>query len=307
MCVAYTKMRFRTTWQNDSRFSAFSTAQMSLIRFLFSKRFFKNFLAALLLVTVVPLVLYLYLGWYTGHGDHRTVPDVRGLTVASAEQELGGEELSLLVVDSIYTEDAVPGMVFEQNPSPFSEVKRGRAVYLTVYRSTPPSERLKVAEGTNERVAEIILQNRGIRYEKQYEEHAYLSGMVVRVLHRGKELDPSSLIKRGDKVTLIIGTRSNEKVPMPELRGLPLDSARSILVDSRLSLGAVLYDKEVLTAEDSLASRVYRQIPSSEEDKPILVGTPVDLFLGLNDLSPDDFRAPDDQMNDDDLFNSTEP
>lgn len=270
-----------------------------------------NVLAALLLVVVMPIVLYLYLGWYTGHGDRRTVPDVRGLSVSMAEQELEGEELSLLIVDSIYTEEAVPGMVFEQSPPPFAEVKRGRSVYLTVYRTTPPSEQLKVSEGTNERVAEIILQNRGIRFEKQYEEHAYLSGMVVRVLHRGKELEPTNLIKRGDKVTLIIGMRSNEKIPMPELRGLTLDSARMVIYDTRLALGATLYDKDVLSAEDSAACKVYRHVPSADETKPILVGTPIDLYLGLKDISPEDFiDASDDDLNDDlndDLFNSTDP
>lgn len=277
---------------------------MSFIRFLFSKRFFKNLFAAVLLVIVVPVILYLYLGWYTGHGDRRTVPDVRGLSVAMAEQELENEELSLLVVDSIYTEEAIPGMVFEQNPAPFSEVKRGRVVYLTVYRTTPPSEQLKVSEGTNERVAEIILQNRGIRFEKQYEEHAYLAGMVVRVLHRGKELEPTSLIKRGDKVTLVIGMRSNEKIPMPELRGFTLDSARMVLSEKRLALGATIYDKDVLSAEDSAACKVYRHIPSADDEKPILVGTPVDLFLGLKDISPDDFIDLEDDEFDDDPVNA---
>ncbi len=277
---------------------------MSFIRFLFSKRFFKNLFAAVLLVIVVPVILYLYLGWYTGHGDRRAVPDVRGLSVAMAEQELENEELSLLVVDSIYTEEAIPGMVFEQNPAPFSEVKRGRVVYLTVYRTTPPSEQLKVSEGTNERVAEIILQNRGIRFEKQYEEHAYLAGMVVRVLHRGKELEPTSLIKRGDKVTLVIGMRSNEKIPMPELRGFTLDSARMVLSEKRLALGATIYDIDVLSAEDSAACKVYRHNPSADDEKPILVGTPVDLFLGLKDISPDDFIDLEDDEFDDDPVNA---
>lgn len=241
---------------------------------------------AVLLVLFIPGILYIYLGWYTGHGERHEVPDVRGITVQEASDKIESAELSYLIVDSVYTEGAVPGMVFEQSPLPFSEVKRDRTVYLTVYRSTPPSETLKVAEGTNERVAEIILQNKGIRFEKQFEEHAYLSGMVVRVLHRGKELNPESQVKRGDKVTLVVGMKSNEKVPIPNLSGLSLDSALNVLSNVRLAHGVTLYDRDVLTEEDSLASRVYRQTPSAESDKPILVGSPVDLFLGLK---PDDF------------------
>lgn len=269
---------------------------MSLLRAVFSKRFFKNLFYTAFFGVVLLGALYLYLNVYTAHGEQQVVPDVRGVEVTTAEELLKEAELTMLVVDSVYTEGAQPGMVFEQSPEPFANVKEGRTVYLTVYRSTPPMEKIGIAEGMNERVAEIILQNKGLRFEKQYEEHAYLSGMVIRVLHKGKALSNESTIKRGDKVTLVVGMLSNEKVELPSLIGLSLDSAVYLLSDRRLAVGATLYEGEIATAADSAAARVYRQNPAFDANRTITVGTPVDLFLRVG-------PAPDaNSVDDDGLF-----
>ena len=261
---------------------------MTLIQFIFSKRFLKNVLYALLFVVLLPAIIYIYLNWYTGHGTHVTVPDVRGLVVAEAGAALEDAELSFVVIDSVYSEEGQAGAVFEQSPQPLAEVKSDRAVYLTVFRSTPPAETIKIAEGMNERVAEIILQNKGIKFSKQYEEHVYLAGMVVRVLHKGKVLKPESQIERGSKVTLVIGRRSDEKVAIPQLAGLSIDSATAVLARARLVLGMQLFDAEIVSPEDSAAARVYRQSPAAGTDRTILVGSPIDVFIGFKNPVPTD-------------------
>lgn len=268
---------------------------MSILRAVFSKRFAKNLLYSVLFGIALLGVLYLYLNVYTSHGEQHVVPDVRGIEVARATELLQESTLEMLVVDSVYSEGAQPGLVFEQSPAPFSNVKEGRTVYLTVYRSTPPMEKIGISEGMNERVAEIILQNKGLRYEKQFEDHAYLSGMVIRVLHRGKALSKESTIKRGDRVTLVVGMLSNEKVPIPSLMGLSLDSAVYLLSDRRLTLGAALYEGDIVTAADSAAARVYRQNPAPEANRTITVGTAVDLFLRIG-AAPDPADGADDGL-----------
>lgn len=254
---------------------------MGLLRFIFSRSFLKNLLIALLFLLVVPAIGYLLLNWYTAHGENTVVPDVRGLELEAAGQTLDETFLQYLVVDSVFFEGGTPGAVFEQNPPPFAEVKENRVVYLTVYRSTPPAEAIKVEEGMSERVAEIILQNKGFKFEKQYEDHVYLAGMVVKVMHRGKVLQANDQLVRGEKVVLVIGKRSDERISVPDLRGLSLDSAQQVLNRIRLSVGTALYDRSVETEQDSLDARVYKQLPAADDEKPIPVGTPIDLFLGL--------------------------
>ncbi|MDG1781562.1 MAG: PASTA domain-containing protein [Flavobacteriales bacterium] len=254
---------------------------MNLLKFIFSKRFLKNLLIAGVFLVVIPIVAYFWLQSYTAHGDHVVVPDVRGLVVSEAADILAEFELGYLIIDSVYSSEGKPGAVFEQSPLPQAEVKEQRAIYLTVYRITPPAETLKVAEGMNERVAEIILENKGLRYKKEYEENHLLAGMVVRVIHKGQKLGPDAQIKKGKEVTLIIGRQSDEEVSVPSLVGLPLEQAENILREARLTLGSTLYDSNVLTSEDSLAASIYRQSPRASGNQSVQVGSLVDLFLGL--------------------------
>lgn len=257
---------------------------MSILRAIFSKRLAKHLVYSVFFALLLLGGLYLYLYLYTAHGEKQLVPDVRGVGVERAIELLEEASLDMLVVDSVYTEGAQPGMVFEQSPEPFANVKQGRTVYLTVYRSTPPMEKLGIEEGMNERVAEIILQNKGLRYDKQYEEKAYLAGMVIRVLYKGKELTSESTVKRGDKVSLVVGMMSNEKVEVPSLVGLSLDSAVFLLSERRLALGATLYEGNVVTAADSASAIVFRQNPAPEPGRTITVGTLVDLYLRMGAL-----------------------
>ncbi len=261
---------------------------MELLKFIFSKRFAKNLLIALVLLLIVPVAIYYWLNIYTSHSEHVVVPDVRGLFVEEAGNILKELNLNYVVIDSVYSAEGKAGSVFEQSPYSQAEVKEDRLVYLTVYRITPPAELLKVDEGMNERVAEIILNNKGIRFKKEYEENHLLAGMVVRVIHKGEKLNAESQIQRGKEVTLIIGKQSNEKVAVPNVVGFPLEQAENILKEARLTLGSTLYDGSVITKEDSLAATVTRQSPNANASTKAQVGGLVDLFLGLHSIQPTD-------------------
>lgn len=272
---------------------------MGLLRFLFSKQFAKHLLVALILLLVIPGLLYLYLGWFTQHGESVVVPDVRGLRVDEAESVLKEQSLGYLVIDSVYAAGGERGTIFQQSPPPQSNVKETRDIYLTVYRQTAPSEVLKVEEGMDERVAEIILENKGITFEKRFEEHQLLHGMVVKVVQKGQELRPDAKVRKGDRVTLVIGQRSDEKTSVPNLIGFPLDTVRSRLSEARLSLGSTLYDGSVETANDSMLARVYAQSPPFDKKLEVPAGSIVDVFLTvdpdrINRSSP---RAADETTN----------
>ncbi|WP_306640322.1 PASTA domain-containing protein [Sanyastnella coralliicola] len=265
---------------------------MEFLKFIFSKTFAKNLIFALIFVVLVPLGLYMYLSWSTEHGEHVDVPDLTGMQIADAASKLDELSLTYVVIDSVYSEKGERGAIFEQSPPAEAEVKEGRLVYLTVYRLTPPAETLKVEEGMNERVAEIILDNKGIRYEKEYVEDQLLAGMVVKVVRKGKELEPDAQIRRGERVTLVIGKLGDERVNMPSLKGMTLDSAEIALNNARLTLGSTLYDSTVLTESDSAMARVYRQSPTADGKQGVQVGSLVDLFLGIRAIEPDSTIAP---------------
>lgn len=258
---------------------------MNLLKFVFSKTFFKQLLLSLIVGVLLLGGLYVYLGVYTDHGNHVVVPDVKGISVEAAGEKLAKQGLSYVVIDSVFDENAIRGSVLEQNPLALSEVKQNRDVYLTIYRETAPTEALKVEEGMNAGVAEIILNNKGIKYNIEYESNQLLNGMVIRVEQNKQTLNPDSRIKRGDKVNLVIGKSAEAKVLVPSVIGLSLDSAEKVLQNAQLSLGFPFYEGDLISVDDSMNCRIYRQTPSAAPNKKVLVGNAIDVFLKLPSLS----------------------
>jgi eukaryotic-like serine/threonine-protein kinase len=260
---------------------------MNALRFVFSKTFLKNLIYAGVLAALILVGTSIYLKVFTDHGNVVTVPDVRSLNVTEAQNALEAQDLGFLVIDSVYRAGAIGGTILEQTPFPNSEVKSEREVYLTIYRISPPDELIKVNEGMNEGVAQIVLQNKGINYKTKYESNHLLSGMVVRVEYKGSSIRPEDRVPRGDEVLLVIGKGGDEKVLVPNVEGMTLDSADKKLMASQLSLGLPFYDKDVITKEDSSLARVYAQTPSARRVQRVRIGSPVDVYLGFRIVEVD--------------------
>ena len=256
-----------------------------MLKYLFSK----SFLRLLLIFAGITLVLlgslYVYLNIYTGHGEVIEVPDSKGMTIEEAENVFSNAGLEFSVVDSIYSAGAKAGTIVEQNPTGGAQVKPGRIIYLSVYRSEPPVEIIDIKEGESIKVAAIRLRNKGIEFDVEYEPNVLLDGRVIRVLHKGREIAEGSGVKRGAKIKLIVGKRGDEEVYVPLLTGLTLDSAYTKLIDGSLTMGYPFYDAEIQTSQDSSMARVYKQSPASGKDVTIRVGSPVDVWLTLRPVS----------------------
>ena len=102
-----------------------------------------------------------------------------GLDQGGAEVALMAAGLEPVIIDSLYNADGEPGAVVEQDPAAGVEVKGTRNVYLTVYRSTPPSERLEIEEGMDAGVARILLDVKGFPFRERYAPTEDLAGLVL--------------------------------------------------------------------------------------------------------------------------------
>ncbi|MCB0760258.1 MAG: PASTA domain-containing protein [Flavobacteriales bacterium] len=255
---------------------------MKLLKFIASKVFWKNVLWAILFVIVA-----LFLGWfglksYTGHNEFVVVPDVTGMSIVEASQQLDEMELSYLLIDSVWAVEAAPGTILKQEPRPETEVKAGRSIYLTTYRFSPEAVKLSIPEGMNYKIAMIKLRNKGIAVDTVFTPNVLLHDCVIQVKKEGKKLDLDAMVKPGDRVTLVVGRRGKEKVMVPGLYGLTLDSAKKVLARANLSLGQPFFTPEVSTSTDSSSARVYMQEPKPSAEPSARVGSNVDVFLSLN-------------------------
>lgn len=100
-------------------------------------------------------------------------------------------------------------------------------------------------------------------------------GSVVR-----QEPKPGAKVKKGRRIQLIINAKSPKQIPMPDLVGYSLRSAKAELAACGLELGNLIYINDMAT------NNVLRQIYRHSEIAPgrMIPGeSRIDLVLGLND------------------------
>jgi len=251
-------------------------------QFLVSASFRRHLLLIAIVWFVVVGVAWIFLNAYSRRGEVIQLPDLRGMTLIEAKEILESRGLEMVHLDSVYSSKGRPFEIIEQLPSASSAIKPDRQVYLTTYRSLPPNETLGVEEGMDVRVARIRLENKGFQIEEVEEANVALVGRVVRVESKhNRALKPDARLPRGTSLRLVVGRTTNERVPMPNLIGLSLDSARSCLINARLSLGLVEYGERCEDAADSLNALVIEQHLPPSSEAVVLAGTEIDLYLGL--------------------------
>lgn len=250
---------------------------MSLLKFLFSKVFFKQILFGIIFVVLMFVLLKLFLSGYTNHGESVQVPDLRGLSLAEAGQQLASADLSFQVIDSVYNEKE-RGTVLDQLPKHGSKVKENRIIFLTVNSMNPPMKVLNVKAGESLRVARTKLEILGIAFDVEYRPDI-CNDCVVEMKYKGKTITTGDRISKGDRIKLILGIQSNEKVVIPNLIGMRADSALIQIMDRSLQPGVMFFDFSPLTKADSMSARVFKQRPTESLEPEILMGSPVDIWL----------------------------
>lgn len=108
--------------------------------FSFKKNFFfwGNLLAMVVLAVALVWGVFKWLDHYTDHDVSVTVPEVKGLSLAEAEQLLRKHKLDPVVSDSTYNTSQPGGIILDMIPAQGAVVKEGRSVYLTVNTNCPP-------------------------------------------------------------------------------------------------------------------------------------------------------------------------
>jgi beta-lactam-binding protein with PASTA domain len=232
---------------------------MSFISYIKSAAFGKTLLKIVLLYGILIAVSWFWLKWYTDHGEYVTVPELRGMSLEEAISALEDRNLQYLVVDSVYDRKATPGAILDQNPSPESQVKEGRQVFLTIYRINPPMEKIGIKEGDFATVALIKLANKGIDFDTLYEDNNTLAGSIIRVLYNNKKVtSPDFEVPRGSKVKLVIGRAASSKVTVPDLYGKTCAEAIAVSNPELISL------RHKIQLFFAFAARARKQILSSE-------------------------------------------
>lgn len=177
--------------------------------FLKSKQFFIHFTIILTTIFIVFFCLIKWLSSYTNHGDFVEVPDFKGQEIGNLKSFVNNKDVAYQIIDSIYDPKEKPGTVLRQEPEAKSKVKHNRTIYLYVTGMVAPQIQMPKLIDRSERQARLILQTYGLKIGSVSEKQADCNGCVLSQTIDGKEIEPGKSIKKGSKVSLVIGVKDS--------------------------------------------------------------------------------------------------
>ncbi|MGA1029913.1 MAG: PASTA domain-containing protein [Flavobacteriaceae bacterium] len=184
----------------------FQIEQMSFLRFLFSKVFYKSLLWAVGVLVFLFFGLQIGLRQYTDHNDYMQVPNIDQLSLTEFSALLEEHQLRYEIIDSSkYTPNQPPLTVISYSPSMGEEVKVNRKIYITLnpsgYRKITVPNLIQITQ----RNAESMLQSVGFTVGSVRYEDNIGKDMVLGMTHQGKPVSPGDQLPKTATIDLILG------------------------------------------------------------------------------------------------------
>ena len=258
----------------------------SFWRFLISKVFWLNAgIAILVFVLFIWLTLY-FIQQYSRQGESKTVPNLIGMTIDEAKENLDGANLKYTIADSAYDPDARPLEVLNQEPAPDEKVKTGRRIYLTINMLQPPMTEIPAIDiGTSAVSVREMLAAHGLKIGNVIYKPFEFKDVYLDIKYQGKSLQTGVKIPKGSAVDLILGNGlGNTEVELPDFSGLSYIEAVNLIQLKDLSLGTIIASG---TITDTVNAFVVKQEPIWSEGKMVNLGTMVDLWISQDAPAPD--------------------
>jgi len=265
----------------------------NLIEFLRSKTFLANLAVAVIGLFLLIGLVQAALKGYTRHGKHKVVPQVEGLEMEQAIALLRENRLGYEIIDSAHFNPRFkPHQVVIQFPPAEAEVKRNRAIKLTVNPVREPRVALPdLVEKTKRRAIHELESRRlklaGIRYVANI-----AKDVVLEVRYKGSKIEAGTLLDPGSALELVLGKGLGDaSYPTPSLFGLGYREALDRISSLGLNTGVVVFDT---LSTDTAAFLLYRQIPDPRYETLVREGAEIDLWFttDANKIPADTLNIP---------------
>jgi beta-lactam-binding protein with PASTA domain len=191
---------------------------MEFLKFVFSKRFLKHIIAAVIVSILLIIGLFYWLNYYTNHNEYIEVPDLSKFTIDIVEKKVEELDLRFEISDSTaYNPDYPAFSVVDQNPKPGQLVKEDRKIYLTIN----PNDYAMVnipqnILGNTIRQVQPTLISLGFKIGEITEKPDLAKGIVLQLKHKNEEIKPGTQLKKTSVIDIVIGDGSlkyGEKAP----------------------------------------------------------------------------------------------
>jgi len=179
---------------------------MSLSKYLTSRVFFAQALAAIVILAVLSYLFMHWLTFTTDHGHEITVPNLAKLTEEQVEDKLDKLDLDYVLLDSVdYNNDFPKYSVVEQDPLPGAKVKEGRKIYIKINASGFSSVRIPDLIEKTYREALPTLKALGLEEGTITYIPNLGKDMVLEMRYKGRNIKPGDRVLKSSKIDLVLG------------------------------------------------------------------------------------------------------
>lgn len=255
----------------------------NIYQFIVQRILLRNIILAFLIVVMGTLIIMFILKLYTRHYEELPVPEMRGLTLEEARATAAGQQLQVVVFDSVFLTDFERGSVVEHHPKTGFKVKRNRKIFLTMNAMNPERVPMPDLISLTFRQATARLETYSLRVgEVTYEPDIGIN-LVLKQKIKGIDILPGDTISKGSYINLVLGKGlSDEVTAIPPLTGLKLENARIMAADRFLRIGGILDDNTIVNEEDRINAWIYQQRPEPGPEATLPLGSSIDVWITLD-------------------------
>jgi len=215
----------------------------------------------------------------TQHGKTLPVPNFTGMTVNEALETATQNYLRIEVVDSVFDSKYPRGTVVKQIPESSVSVKKNRRILLTMNAQSLRKVNVPNVVGYSLRQAKAVLSVQGLQVGNLAYELDIANNMVLEQHYKNEIIEAGQSLAAGSKIDLVLGlSDSEQRTIIPSVVGLSVDAAKDQIIENSLNI-SFHYDKEINSYADSIAARIYRQVPSASTLTIWPLGTQVEVYL----------------------------
>lgn len=207
----------------------------------------RNIVLAISVFTIFFILAFVFLDAYTRHGQKRTLPNFSGMTIEEALPMAEELNLKIEIADSLYIPSQRAGIILDQNPKPGNGVKVGRRILVTTNTYVPKQIRVPYVVGLSLRQAKNRLLAEGIEVERIEYRSDMANNNVLDQYYQGHAVARNSDMKIpvGSKMVLVVGSNTSASVAMPNLIGVSLTEAKSLLWENGFNVGKLTADDDI--------------------------------------------------------------
>ena len=240
------------------------------------KKLYKHLLLAIITLVFLFLGWLKYLDYYTMHDKYIKVPDFNNMLITKLDSIVEANNIRYEIIDSIFDRSRVKGIVVNQDPEPFTDVKKNRKIYLTINSLQTRKVVFPDIYDLSLRQAIRKLNKNGLEVGELEYRANIATNKVLDYKINGIKVEIGQELYIGTIVDLVVGKGlSAESVIVPNLIGLTRMEANIILKSTSLNIGSEIF----ASVEDSTSAVIYKQVPIGNDHNTLNIGSAIDLFF----------------------------